>query len=628
MLEEAEAIPFEPGTLLGERLLVLAPHPDDEVIGCGGVLAQHVQAARLTRVIVATDGAAATPVDDVPAYRQRRQDESRAGLAVLGASDIRFLDHPDRGLSDSIADELRAELLDFRPDLVLLPSLVEVHPDHRALAGALCRLVQRDAELFAALATTKVAFYEVSQPLRPNTLVDITPQLQLKHDAIAAHQSQTALRDYSGFILGLNAYRAMTLGPEVKAAEAYFVVALPELRLQPITALQASMSSATPAPTIVVDQSPTISVIVRTKDRPHLLREALDSIKATGYPASVIVVNDGGAHVDVPADVHLVEHETSRGRSEAMNVGVRAAATQFIAFLDDDDLFYPEHLQTLANATRAANHVAWYTDAVSAFLRVGSSGAYETTSRLRLFGMDFDRDLLVVDNYIPLPTLLVRREDYLGAGGFDPAFDLFEDWDFLLRLSQRGSFLRIPTITCEIRHFEAGSSVVLSQHEGTDAFRRAKLSVWKKHATLATHEAFARAIEARKSHVQQLFSARVDAEGRAAACSVDVARLERDKKDLIAQIAALHHANGKRQAQIAALETSLLDLQQQLEESRQQTAETQERLRARELALEDSTKEVNRGYAEIQRLQQLLDMIFRSKTWKVHTLIEKVRGRG
>src|SRR5439155_26777452 len=110
-------------------------------------------------------------------------------------------------------------------------------------------------------------------------------------------------------------------------------------------------------------------VVVRTKDRPTLLREAIDSIRASGYPAEIVVVNDGGKAPEA-RDIRLVNLAQSAGRSEAMNRGVRAAKSAFIAFLDDDDLFYPEHIDTLTSAARAATgDVAWYTDAVSAFVR-------------------------------------------------------------------------------------------------------------------------------------------------------------------------------------------------------------------------------------------------------------------
>src|SRR5947208_7699287 len=91
-MPEAEAIPFEPQDLRGERLLVLAPHPDDEVIGCGGLLALHLAEGRKVHVVVATDGAQAG--DAV-----QRRSESRAAVALLGDATIEFLGYPDRELS-------------------------------------------------------------------------------------------------------------------------------------------------------------------------------------------------------------------------------------------------------------------------------------------------------------------------------------------------------------------------------------------------------------------------------------------------------------------------------------------------------------------------------------------------
>ena len=76
-MPEAEAIPFEPQDLRGERLLVLAPHPDDEVIGCGGLVALHLRDGRKVHVVVATDGAQAGDA-------AQRESESRTALASLG----------------------------------------------------------------------------------------------------------------------------------------------------------------------------------------------------------------------------------------------------------------------------------------------------------------------------------------------------------------------------------------------------------------------------------------------------------------------------------------------------------------------------------------------------------------
>lgn len=620
VLIEAESIPYEPAQLRGERMLVLAPHPDDEAIACGGLIALHLRENRAVRVVVATDGGAQGNVS-------LREDESRRGLAQLGeTAQIAFLGFPDRALSDDAATRLREELHSFRPDLILVPSPIEIHPDHYALSRIFCELLQRDETLFAELAIARVAFYEVGQPVRPNALVDITDVAEKKWAAIAEHASQLGKRDYASYTRGLNAYRAMTLPQHCKFAEGYFVVDLPSLRTTPFSRLR----SAAGAPRdITVSEPLPVSVVIRTKDRPALLQEAIDSVRATRYPCEIVVVNDGGAAPSVDG-VKLVQHDTSRGRSEAANAGVRAASNAYIAFLDDDDLFYPEHLTTLATAARTP-HAAWYSDAVSAFLRPGESGGYETHSRLRLFAQEFDRDLLLVDNYIPLPTLLVPRETFLALGGFDPAFDLFEDWDFLIRLSQRGTLLRIPRITCEVRHFEGGSSIVLAAPEGSQRFRDAKLQVWKKHASLIDHDVIANAFERQKRRLQLQFSELVEAKGAHDAAQNEIARAQREavdrQNDINGYMLRVRELEGI-EATLKPLVPLIEEKTKTIEELRHENGRLDELVAQLRASNDVASSDIARLHVEIERLNGLLNMIYGSRTWKLHTLAQKLKGRG
>src|SRR5437870_11846831 len=130
---------------------------------------------------------------------------------------------------------------------------------------------------------------------------------------------------------------------------------------------------------------------------------------------------------------------------------------------------------------------------------------------MRIFGQDFDRQGLLVDNYSPLTTVLVPRETYLDMGGFDPAFDLFEDWDFLIRLSQRGTLVHVPRITCEIRHVVGAGSITLESPEGSPRFREAKLQIWKKHAELIDETVLANAVEKQKKRQSALLNDSVEA---------------------------------------------------------------------------------------------------------------------
>jgi LmbE family N-acetylglucosaminyl deacetylase/GT2 family glycosyltransferase len=620
-------IPFEPTELRGETLLVLAPHPDDEVIGCGGVVALHARENRRIHVVIVTDGRASTPDADPAELVERRRRESMAGLAEVGVHDAEFLNLPDRELdaSTEILGPLLCEvLLRTVPDLIILPSPAEIHPDHRALARTFIELIQADASLAGALAVARIAFMEISQPIRPNALVDITEVAELKESAIGQHESQSHLRDYSWYARGLNQYRTMTLDEPSLFAEAYWITDAQYLRVTPFSAIESAVRGSSP---ISVEAEPLpVTVIVRTKDRPALLRQAIASIRSSSPSAAIVVVNDGGKNIDEAAGrgAVVIEHETSRGRSEAMNSGVAKAATEWIAFLDDDDLYYPEHLPTLFRAASARDALGWYTDAVSAVYEIGEDGAPVVRQKLRSYAADFDRDLLAVDNFIPLPTLLIRKSDFLAAGGFDPAFDLFEDWDFLLRLSGRGDLVRIPKVTCEIRHFEGTGSAMLENPSRSEGYRRAKLQVWKKHGYTADETKIFRSVESLK---ESLSSARTRTQieiGRGRHLERDVARLERevrrlenDKTSLIEQLAAASHRESNMEARAR-------DLNNRIESM---AAEYQMRIDELAGAIAGSSRHAGELYAEIARLNALIEEMQGTKAWHLHRAVERMRGR-
>lgn len=212
---ESDLVPYRAVERLpGHHLLVLAPHPDDEVLGCGGLIAATLQQGAAVTVVVASDGAAAGDVGV-------REAESRAAALVLAAAApgpaLHFWRLPDRGLSEvpGLVARLQHLLATTQADTVVLPSPFEVHPDHRALCLAALHALGTTARPPGAW------FYEVGQALMPDLLVDITPQLQRKREALRCFASQLALQAYDEQLLALNRFRAYTLGPEVSHAEAY-----------------------------------------------------------------------------------------------------------------------------------------------------------------------------------------------------------------------------------------------------------------------------------------------------------------------------------------------------------------------------------------------------------------------
>ncbi len=192
------------------RVLVFAPHPDDEIAGPGGCLALHRRAGDPVRVVVASTGAAGDPEHrfDPATYADRRRQESRAGLAVLGVDDAVYWGLPDNCVLSENDFEMghqlaTAAIAEFRPDVVYLPWEREGHPDHHALYLIVCEALRRAA--FAGLALG----YEVWNAMVPDLVVDITSAAEQKRLAIRAHASQTAYVDFEHTILGLNAYRSM-----------------------------------------------------------------------------------------------------------------------------------------------------------------------------------------------------------------------------------------------------------------------------------------------------------------------------------------------------------------------------------------------------------------------------------
>src|SRR5262252_1709271 len=298
--EESSWIPYAPTEVTGARILVLAAHPDDETLGAGGTLAADAPRAEAVRIWIATDGTKQEG-SGAPGYAELRREEARAAAAALGLPAPEFGGLPDRELSArerELAAALSRMIAEFAPDLVFCPSPVEIHPDHRALAEVLYGILSgsrpEDAyhDRFRFL---RIAFYEISHPLLPNALVDISRSAEAKQKALTVFETQQSVRDYAGALAGLNAYRRLTLGSG-GPVEAFRMIGWEEASTRSLEEFRRSIG-----PSIVSGGSrgaAPVGVVIRTRNRPALLREALESLRAqTVRPEQVVVVNDGGAGV-------------------------------------------------------------------------------------------------------------------------------------------------------------------------------------------------------------------------------------------------------------------------------------------------------------------------------------------
>jgi LmbE family N-acetylglucosaminyl deacetylase len=217
-------------------VLVFAPHPDDEVIGCGGTLALHALQGDPIHVVVAFDGAASDrgTLGDSGDERSRelaalrRAEALDAGAVLCGGSgriEYLFLDHPEghepderelaRGVRQ-LADIVR----DVVPRSVYAPWIGEHHLDHHVLSRAVrLAMIQAGGDF---LDEDMAAWgYEVWTPLVPTRVVDISPVVDVKRAALREHASQLVLRDLVHAALGLNAQRSLYLAPGARAGEAF-----------------------------------------------------------------------------------------------------------------------------------------------------------------------------------------------------------------------------------------------------------------------------------------------------------------------------------------------------------------------------------------------------------------------
>jgi LmbE family N-acetylglucosaminyl deacetylase len=228
-LQESDLLPYQTATELpGQRIIILAPHADDEVFGCGGAIMRYIEQGADVRVIIATDGAANHNSElSRQAYISQRQAESREAARILGYGEAAFWGLADRSLMEALPvlqARLQEMLNDFHADCLFAPSLHEIHPDHYACALAALHIAQHDCRTLR-----RIVFYEVGIACRPNLLLDITPFKAKKQAAMRCFRSQLGLQAYAEQISALNRYRTYTLA-HVELAEAYYSVDTASLR--------------------------------------------------------------------------------------------------------------------------------------------------------------------------------------------------------------------------------------------------------------------------------------------------------------------------------------------------------------------------------------------------------------
>jgi hypothetical protein len=196
--------------------------------------------------------------------------------------------------------------------------------------------------------------------------------------------------------------------------------------------------------------SPAVSIIMPTWNRASVLSDAITSIQAQRFIDWELIVVDDGSTDDTPQVVdaflpdkriryHRIDHA---GQSVARNFGLKAASGELVAYLDSDNLWYPDFLSAMVPAFAAdeALDVAY--------------GALISDVHLKdrkILFEQFDRARLLQGNFIAMTTLVHRRKLFEQWGGFDERLSKLEDWDLILKYTQHKPAQAIPVIASRCR---------------------------------------------------------------------------------------------------------------------------------------------------------------------------------
>lgn len=208
-----------------------------------------------------------------------------------------------------------------------------------------------------------------------------------------------------------------------------------------------------------------VSVVITTYNRAQFLQRAIESALGAASDPDVIVVDDCSTDNTTEicaqrSDIRYVRLNANKGLANARNVGISESSSEFIAFLDDDDLRLPGSIDKQLGRLEADERVAiCYGQAL-----IGDAQRQLPTGEIYPSECP-EGDIfweLLEDNFIPMPSVVARKSCLLDAGGFSTSLNLIEDWDMWLRLSEKFLFAAIAEPVAIHRKANAGSGQMSS----------------------------------------------------------------------------------------------------------------------------------------------------------------------
>lgn len=193
--------------LEGDRILVLAPHVDDELIGCGGALMHYIKNGKDVSIAFLTEGAKRSAEMGIQNMAEVREQEAREAANVIGIhqDNLYFLQGEDGNLRHSpIESKLKVVLQKVQPDTVFLPVVIDTHGDHRAVSLHLYKVLEDLLEKKECHRMTRLYMYEVQSPITHyygNVVLDISSNMDRKRSLmLTGYPSQKDLPSFAGLM--------------------------------------------------------------------------------------------------------------------------------------------------------------------------------------------------------------------------------------------------------------------------------------------------------------------------------------------------------------------------------------------------------------------------------------------
>jgi len=200
------SLPLEEN-LPAKRILVIAPHQDDESIGCGGTIIKHVKLGGKVEIVFCTSG------------EEKRMEETKEAAKILGSKLNHFLQFDIRSLYDNtnkLAERFTELFNRIKPEIIFLPFMIDNHQDHIAISRAFAKSYKQkkiDSLVYA---------YSVWTTMIPNVVIDISQEWEQKKQAIECYKTQTKDRDYVTMASSISKYWSIVKGKNTQYCESFF----------------------------------------------------------------------------------------------------------------------------------------------------------------------------------------------------------------------------------------------------------------------------------------------------------------------------------------------------------------------------------------------------------------------